>query len=65
MRGVACYERFARISAVAKNREAIMAGNEEKKRGQEKRQHQWGSFYTILHGFNVLFQFLVSTPCHL
>lgn len=29
MRGVACCERFARISAVAKNREAIMAGNEE------------------------------------
>ncbi|CAM6055543.1 unnamed protein product [Sphagnum tenellum] len=66
MRGVACCERFARISAVAKNREAIMAGNEETR---ERAREEAAAMGFILHHsswFQFLFQFLVSiTPCHL
>lgn len=46
MRGVACCERFARISAVAKNREAIMAGNEETR---ERAREEAAAVGFILH----------------
>jgi hypothetical protein len=46
MRGVPCCERFARISAVAKNREAIMAGNEETR---ERPREEAAAVGFILH----------------
>jgi hypothetical protein len=46
MRGVPCCERFARISAVAKNREAIMAGNEKTR---ERAREEAAAMGFILH----------------
>jgi hypothetical protein len=56
MRGVACCERFARISAVAKNREAIMAGNEETR---ERAREEAAAVGFILH-YSSWFQCFVS-----